>query len=285
MSGISVWNHGMERVGSLMYRWNMAVSSLLFSDDIDADMKMILDLDATQKLSTLLSRLDLDPDFRTLTRLMLNTTDVTVINTQLWQYAGQTYQKSAQSALMTIPAAAQATYANLTAIKLTNLAPGANDTAYFYATKYRHQILAEAYQGSLWLYPVAGGVLVLCALRSLIRYHFAGRAQGIIHGIFVGMAPLPSDAQIWGTVPVALELDDPEIDDLMRPHNLKPVFRLVEADWGVAVVFLAYLLTTLLTSVSSAVSRLTSGGPVLVGLADTEEAGQGEVKGCGLVHA
>jgi hypothetical protein len=277
----------------------MAVSSLLFSDDIDADMKMILDLDATQKLSTLLSRLDLDPDFRTLTRLMLNTTDVTVINTQLWQYAGQTYQKSAQSALMTIPAAAQATYANLTAIKLTNLAPGANDTAYFYATKYRHQILAEAYQGSLWLYPVAGGVLVLCALRSLIRYHFAGRAQGIIHGIFVGMgvalgllgllnigaAPLPSDAQIWGTVPVALELDDPEIDDLMRPHNLKPVFRLVEADWGVAVVFLAYLLTTLLTSVSSAVSRLTSGGPVLVGLADTEEAGQGEVKGCGLVHA
>lgn len=164
---------------------------------------------------------------------------------------------------MTIPPSVQATYANLTAIPLSDLAPAANQTAYFYATKYRHQLLSEAYKGSLWLYPVAGATLILCALRSLIRYHFVGRAQWIVHGITLGMglalgllgllnigvSSLPADSEIWRTAPLAMELDDLELDDLLEPKNLKPVYRVVAADMGVAVVFLVYLLTTLLTSV------------------------------------
>lgn len=100
MSGISVWNHGMDRVANLMYRWNIAVAPLMLSNDTVADVQMVYDLDETQKLATLLSRLNLDPDFRTLAESMMNTSNLIAnprnVLTELWQYAGQTYMKSAQ---------------------------------------------------------------------------------------------------------------------------------------------------------------------------------------------
>ncbi|CAK9781577.1 unnamed protein product [Cutaneotrichosporon oleaginosum] len=174
---------------------------------------------------------------------------------------------------MTIPDSAKATYVNLTSIALSDVTPPANNTAYFYATKYRHQLLSEAYRGSLWLYPVAGSILILCACQSLIRYHFVGPMHWINHGITLGMgsglgllgflnigsSTLPTDYEIWKTAFFAMALDDLELDNLMEPDDLKPVYNLVSVDWAVAIVFLAYLLTTLLTSVSGISSELTEG--------------------------
>ncbi|KLT46582.1 hypothetical protein CC85DRAFT_324878 [Cutaneotrichosporon oleaginosum] len=56
--------------------------------------------------------------------------------------------------------------------------------------------------------------------------------------------------EIWKTAFFAMALDDLELDNLMEPDDLKPVYNLVSVDWAVAIVFLAYLLTTLLTSAS-----------------------------------
>ncbi|KAK4684398.1 hypothetical protein P7C73_g5782, partial [Tremellales sp. Uapishka_1] len=56
------------------------------------------------------------------------------------------------------------------------------------------EIIAEplnlALSGTLWLFPTAGGVLILCAFRSMIWYHYIGIAHWVIHGtqIALGLA-------------------------------------------------------------------------------------------------
>lgn len=165
---------------------------------------------------------------------------------------------------MVIPDVAKLSYRNLTSLPLSDMSPNVTQTAYFYMEKYHYQILTDTYKGSLWLFPVAGVTLILCAVRSMIRYHFNGRAHWIIHGISLGMgmalallglldigpSGMPTDDQIWHAIMLGAHMDMGVGREHLESGQRKPIYTLVKANWAVSLVFLAYLLTTLLTSVS-----------------------------------
>lgn len=115
----------------------------------------------------------------------------------------------------------------------------------------------DLFAGTLWLYPVAGSVLVLCALRSLVRYHFEGRAQWYIHGtqIVVGIALclvglLAKDDHLSSEEQRLAAAKSPVVT-LYYPFTVR--------GYSVLVVFCVYLLVTLFTCVSaSGAASLTS---------------------------
>lgn len=103
MSAISVWNKGVERVLELMDEWHVATMPFMSGGTFNVDE--VLDLDVTQKMSTLLSRLDLDPDWRTLTSSVTQHMSGNMSHntgTEMYQYMGQMYQKSALVSTQTV---------------------------------------------------------------------------------------------------------------------------------------------------------------------------------------
>jgi hypothetical protein len=151
--------------------------------------------------------------------------------------------------------AAQDIYANVTATDptLANIGATGQQALKLFGISY-----IDLYSGTLWLYPVAGGVLVLCALRSLIRYHFDGRAQWFIHGTqILGGIGLALVGLLAKEEKIATEEDRLEMADAMvlglanntANHSFYSGF--VFTGWSVLVVFAFYLVVTILTSVST----------------------------------
>ncbi|TXT04291.1 hypothetical protein VHUM_04178 [Vanrija humicola] len=109
-------------------------------------------------------------------------------------------------------------------------------------------IANDAATGMLWIYPAAGTVLVLCALRSWLRYHFQGPSHYVVHGIqlVVGLAlALLGLLCIGNRDMYALYADNASVNDV------SPMYRLVWKNWAVAVVALVYMSVLLGTKVGS----------------------------------
>ncbi len=115
--------------------------------------------------------------------------------------------------------------------------------------------LIDLYAGTLWLYPVAGGVLVLCALRSLVRYHFDGRAQWFIHGTqIVGGIGLSLVGLLAKGEKISSEEDRSALAvSLSTSDSQTTMFyaNWVMGGWAVLVVCGFYVVVTILTSVST----------------------------------
>ena len=104
--------------------------------------------------------------------------------------------------------------------------------------------LNEAFTGMLWLIPVAGGVLVLCAIRSMLWYRFKGPAHWIIHGpqLLGGVALGFLGFLDMGNKNVELVIEKPAYLDL---QHVNPLYRVVTHDVPLAVVAGVYLVSYL----------------------------------------
>ncbi|KAL1409325.1 hypothetical protein Q8F55_003307 [Vanrija albida] len=123
-----------------------------------------------------------------------------------------------------------------------------NETIQEHATELLREVVEEitneAATGMLWIYPAAGVVLVLCALRSWLRYHFQGPSHYVVHGIqFVaGIALALLGLLCIGNKDMySLSGEEGSLRDV------NPLYRLVWKNWVVAIVALVYMCVLLST--------------------------------------
>ncbi|WOO79960.1 uncharacterized protein LOC62_02G003475 [Vanrija pseudolonga] len=110
------------------------------------------------------------------------------------------------------------------------------------------EIANDAAAGMLWIFPAAGAVLVLCALRSWLRYHFQGPSHYVVHGIQLvfGLA-----LALLGLLCIGNKDMYALFGDGKSVESVNPLYRLVWKNWAVAVVALVYMSVLLGTKVSS----------------------------------
>ena len=117
------------------------------------------------------------------------------INVVALQYLGQVLSATTEAYGLKLPAA------GITALTALNAINGTFTTDTFTSTTRQLEALqqiaslltepmSDALTGTLWLYPCAGFVLLLCALRSWIWYRLSGTDNLIVHGgmTFFGVA-------------------------------------------------------------------------------------------------
>lgn len=150
------------------------------------------------------TRLSLTPDIVTFEELLGQTTLANSTTDGLLlvsQYQGVIVQAVAAAAGLEMPEAAEELFHEL----------AASNTSIIHDEELRSEALShmyelfvdafadtvkEALEAILWLYPAAvssvddvadekGAVLILCALRSAVRYHFEGRSHYLIHGLWI----------------------------------------------------------------------------------------------------
>jgi uncharacterized membrane protein YgcG len=107
-------------------------------------------------------------------------------------------------------------------------------------------ILRTALTGTLWLYPAAGITLILCALRSMTRYHFKGATHWVVHGLQLGFGAALALLGMLAIGSSAADVD-PETYEI-DVH--RPMYDVVLAKMGLAIVFIAYTCVVLGSSVS-----------------------------------
>ncbi|KAL1410489.1 hypothetical protein Q8F55_004502 [Vanrija albida] len=121
------------------------------------------------------------------------------------------------------------------------------------------QISTDVFSGILWLYPVAGSTLILCALRSLMRYHFRGQAHYVIHGvqIAVGVA-----LGLLGLLNIGSSnfFVESRTELIAVNPKAKPVFKVVMSGWAIAIIAIAYTGVTLGCQIYLAILHRWSGG-------------------------
>lgn len=100
----------------------------------------------------------------------------------------------------------------------------------------------------LWIFPAAGAVLVLCALRSWLRYHFQGPSHYVVHGIQLvfGLA-----LALLGLLCIGNKDMYALYGDGKSVESVNPLYRLVWKNWAVAVVAIVYMSVLLGTKVSA----------------------------------
>ncbi|WOO79101.1 uncharacterized protein LOC62_02G002637 [Vanrija pseudolonga] len=122
------------------------------------------------------------------------------------------------------------------------------------------RISTDVFSGILWLYPVAGATLILCALRSMMRYHFRGQAHYVIHGaqIGVGIALGLLGLLNIGSGEFFIETHDTHL--IGANPNSKPIYQVVAMGWAIAIVAIAYTAVTIGTQLYLVVLHRVDGG-------------------------
>lgn len=115
----------------------------------------------------------------------------------------------------------------------------------------------EVAQGLLWLYPVAGCVLILIAIRSLLRYKFKGHAQWIVNGtqmifgVFLALLGLLDlgHRNMWSLVNNELYLTTADNNEHPEVKNTSPLYSIAWQGWALAIVAIVYTLVNVFTKV------------------------------------
>ncbi|RSH90578.1 hypothetical protein EHS25_001183 [Saitozyma podzolica] len=116
----------------------------------------------------------------------------------------------------------------------------------------------EAMSGTLWLFPTAGAVLILCAARSMLWTPYRGAAHWVVHGTqYVG-----------GFILALLGLLDigGKTLDLFQEDNLagtNPFYHLVSLSWPLGIVAIVYVLIYAVPVIVLAVLQKKRGGVLL----------------------
>ncbi|ORY31942.1 hypothetical protein BCR39DRAFT_524717 [Naematelia encephala] len=96
----------------------------------------------------------------------------------------------------------------------------------------------EELSGILWLFPSAGGVLVLSAIRSMVWYRYPAPSHWIIH---VPQLALGLVLAMLGLLDIGKQNIDVRAADASGYfHNTNPMYHIVDAEMPIAIVFLVY---------------------------------------------
>jgi hypothetical protein len=97
-----------------------------------------------------------------------------------YQYYARVLRGACQEANMKFPEAARDILEDISAYNAskTNIT---TELVKSQAVESLEIILTSQLSGVVWLYPAAGFVLILCACRSMLRYHFACISNYIVH--------------------------------------------------------------------------------------------------------
>lgn len=207
-----------------------------------------------QEIGYTLNKLNLEHNFQeTYTNLIVsNTTSTNATVVLSYQYYARVLRSACIQAKMEFPEPARNILNDILQLNAT-ASDVTTELVKAKAVQSLEVILTNQLSGVLWLYPAAGFVLILCACRSMLRYHFAGVSNYVVHGTLVvagvGLALL--GLLDVGSKQVRLfEVGDYYLQD-MRASYGNPMYRLVGARMAIAVVFIVYTVVTVLTTVST----------------------------------
>lgn len=240
-----------------------------------AETNVSLSSAPVQRLAVEMNRLDTTPDFEAeyaLMQGMANGSITSDVALEAWTYFAQLVYAACEKSSIVVGGDADTLLTQLYQIDQNATAPGfdvqemrvrAEGLGFAALTS----IVRTALTGTLWLYPAAGITLILCALRSMTRYHFKGATHWIVHGLQLGFG---AALALLGLLDIGSGAVDVDWDDEMRVH--RPVYTVVLNNMGLAVVFVTYTCVVLGSSVSGGVTALTS-------VVDRGDRAQGRVEG------
>ncbi len=208
---------------------------------------------AVQRLAVEMNRLDTTPDFEAEYALMQGMVNGTITSNaalEAYTYFAQLLYAACQKSSVVVGGEADDLLTQLYQIDQNATAPGFDierqiDNAETLATQAITSILRTALTGTLWLYPAAGITLILCALRSMTRYHFKGATHWVVHGLQLGFGTALALLGMLAIGSSAADVDQDTYDiDVHRP-----MYEVVLAKMGLAIVFIAYTCVVLGSSV------------------------------------
>ncbi|KAL1408140.1 hypothetical protein Q8F55_004943 [Vanrija albida] len=180
---------------------------------------------------------------------MRNETNELNPNTFFYQYCSDLVNSLCQKSGVELGEATKETYnfiQELTITDVTNSSiPLAAEEGFW---RMVGEVADDAFSGVRWLFPVAGGVLILCAVRSAIRYNFVGVANPVIHGgwMIAGLALGLLGLLDLGDKRYMLYSGQPKFELIINP-NMNPMYKLINSHMAIAVVFLVYTAVTVFT--------------------------------------
>ncbi|CAK9783679.1 hypothetical protein CC85DRAFT_302311 [Cutaneotrichosporon oleaginosum] len=228
---VNVWSAALLRAFGL---FRAAVKDMLDGGGLD-DARI-------RNLALVLDRLDLEPDFATqYSRLASlasdgSSTAAQAITVRAYQYFAQIIRATCSH--VGVPLGARAGLLLRRVLDLaTSQTPDAEMAQEVSALieDAVEAVLRDAFSGVLWLYPAAGGILIFAAARSVCRFHFRGLAGYVIHAwqmvgggalCLLGLLCLGSRG-VWFDTSGGIQYGN-------------CLYRLVAANWGIAIVFLIY---------------------------------------------
>lgn len=207
-----------------------------------------------------LNRLNLEHNFQeTYTEIVAsNSTSPGTTAVMAYQYYARVLRGACQQANMKFPEPARDILENILAYNATRTNV-TTELVKGQAIESLEIILTSQLTGVLWLFPAAGFVLILCALRSMLRYHFAGVSNKIVHGTMMGAGICLALLGLLdiGSKEVKLEeLGDAYLAELKTKYG-NPMYKLVGARMSIAIVFIVYTVVTIAITVSGRKIQLT----------------------------
>lgn len=228
---------------------------------------------AVTSAELLLHRLDLTPDILTFEKLLDQSSlpNATMDGLLLaCQYQGVIVQGVVAAAGMEIPESTLELFHELAAADTTfmpdhELRNEAIRKFFELFLEGYARTVKEAFLGVLWIYPAAvsklimlatdsqGTVLILCAIRSIVRYRFEGFAHYIIHGLWVvtGFALALLGLVDMGA-PDLMSSNNPDAaaeGQLTMPANERKANILLGNNWLIAIVVIIYTAVNAVTLV------------------------------------
>ncbi|WOO80216.1 uncharacterized protein LOC62_03G003729 [Vanrija pseudolonga] len=201
-----------------------------------------------RQLTYSLTKLDLQDEFEVQYQMLAaaNVTDVGRATVLTYQYFARVLREASLSSDVSL---SSATNGHLDAILDLNPinATASDDTVRAMAQDALEGVFSDALRSVLWLFPAAGLVLIFCAIRSMLRYRFAGIAEVLLHwALFVvGIAVALLGLLDLGSKSVTLLADG----DTLKPVYHNALYRLVDVHCALVVIFVVYSILTLMTPV------------------------------------
>ncbi|KLT41477.1 hypothetical protein CC85DRAFT_286387, partial [Cutaneotrichosporon oleaginosum] len=196
-----------------------------------------------RRLAVEMNRLDTTPDFEAEYALIQGMANGTIASDPLlesWTYVAQLIYAACEKSSVVVNGEADDLLTQLYSIDQNATSPGfdvaaSRAQAENLAFRALNSIVRTALTGTLWLFPAAGATLVLCALRSMTRYHFKGATHWVVHGLQLGFGVALG---LLGLLNIGSGEVGVEWTEEMDVH--RPIYEVVLANMGLAVVFLSY---------------------------------------------
>ncbi|GMK59089.1 hypothetical protein CspeluHIS016_0701040 [Cutaneotrichosporon spelunceum] len=228
---------------SIVDAGNLFVTMLTY---IKADMPVTSP--EVEQLAIELNRLKTYPEFEqqyVLLQGMENGTIAGDMELEAYTYLAQLLYSACQKSSIVITSDAGAMLTALFQIDQNATAPGfdivdARAQAASLGVDALTSIIGSALKGTMWLYPTAGTTLVLCALRSMTRYHFLGATHWVVHGLQLGVG---SALGLLGLLGIGSDAVTLNWYDKLNVY--RPLYKVVLHRVALVVVFVAYSLVVI----------------------------------------
>ncbi|BEI89868.1 uncharacterized protein CcaverHIS019_0212300 [Cutaneotrichosporon cavernicola] len=199
---------------------------------------------AIRRIAINLNRLNTNPDFEaqyTILQGMANGTIAGDVELEAYTYLAQLLYAACQSSSIVVDSEADALLGQLYQVDQNATAAGFDIEemrvyAAFLGIEALTSIVRSALKRTLWLYPAAGITLILCAMRSMTRYHFKGATHWVVHGLQLSVGTCVALLGLLG-----LGSGDVKVNwykDELQVY--RPLYSVVFQNMALAIVFIAY---------------------------------------------